>query len=72
MRDDMTFSIGLGLPVMATPGVGNRPAPRADEKEAAQVFYVVAIRDTQRLVIEDGGGGSRFQHTSSQIARADL
>ena len=38
----MKVSKGLGFPVMALPGAGHMPAPGADEKEAARVFYVEA------------------------------
>jgi predicted nuclease of restriction endonuclease-like (RecB) superfamily len=47
----------LAFPVVALPGVGHMPAPGEDEKEAARVFYVVATRATQRLVMGVGGHG---------------
>jgi superfamily I DNA/RNA helicase len=56
----MKVSKGQEFPVVALPGVGNMPAKGADEREAAQVFYVAATRATQRLVIgvsRDGGFG---------------
>ncbi|MDD2918753.1 3'-5' exonuclease [Rhodoferax sp.] len=56
------ISKGLELPVLALSGVGHLPAPEEDEKETARVFYVAAMRATQRLVIGVGvcvglGGG---------------
>lgn len=53
----MKVSKGLQSPVVALPGVGRMPAKNEDEQEAARVFYVVAGRATQRLVIEAGGDG---------------
>ena len=57
MSDDMKLSKGLELPVVALPGVGHMPAAGEDEKDAARVFYVVATRATQRLVMGVGGDG---------------
>lgn len=68
MSDDMKLSKGLEFPVVALPGVGHTPAKGEDEKEAARVFYVVATRATQRLVIGvggDGGFGSKFGGTGT-------
>ena len=57
MSDDMKGCKGLGLPVVALPGLGHRPAKGEDEQKAARVFYLVA---TQRLVIGVRGvGGSK-------------
>lgn len=53
----MKASKGLGLPVVALPGMGRIPAPGDDEKGAARVFYVAVTRATQRLVIGVGGDG---------------
>ena len=53
----MKVSKGLGVSVVALPGVGHMPAAGADEKEAARVFYVGAARATQRLVVGVGGDG---------------
>ncbi len=46
---------GLEFHVVALAGVGHMPAKGEDKQEAARVFYVVATRATQRLVIEVGG-----------------
>lgn len=46
----MQVKKGLEFPV-ALPCVGHMPARGADEQEAARVFYVVATRATQGLVI---------------------
>ena len=59
----MKVSNGLGFPVVALPGVGHTPAPGADEKAAARVFYVAATRATQRLLVTvsgDCGFGARL------------
>ena len=58
----MKVSKGLGLPVVALPGMGRIPAQGDDEKGAARVFYVAATRATratQRLMITLCGN-SRF------------
>ena len=55
ISDDVTVSKGLGLPVVAVPGVGHMPAPCEDEQDAARVFYVAATRATQRLEIGEDG-----------------
>jgi superfamily I DNA/RNA helicase len=52
----MKVSKGLEFPVVALPSVGHMPAAGEDEQAAARVFYVVAARATQRLVIGAGGG----------------
>ena len=52
----MKASKGLGLPVVALPGMGRIPAQGDDEKGAARVFYVAVTRATQRLVIGVGEG----------------
>ena len=57
MSDDLKVSKGLGLPVVALPGVGPILAPGKDETEAARVFYVAATRATQCMVM---GGCQRF------------
>jgi hypothetical protein len=58
MSDYMKVSKGLGVPVVALPGLGHMPAKGEDAKEAAWVFYVAATRATQRVVIGvDGDGG---------------
>ena len=46
----------LKFPVMTLHGVGHMPAA-AHKKEAARVFYVLATRATQRLVMGKGGDG---------------
>jgi superfamily I DNA/RNA helicase len=51
----MKASKGLEFPVVALPGVRHMPAKGEDEQEAARVFYLVATRATQRLVIGVGG-----------------
>ena len=51
----MKVSKGLEFPVVALPGVGHMPAAGEDEKEVARVFYVVATRATQRLVMGVSG-----------------
>jgi hypothetical protein len=57
MSDDMKVSKGLGFPVVALPGVGYMAAKCEDEQVAARVFYVAAMRATQRLVMGVGGDG---------------
>ncbi len=54
----MKVSKGLGLPVVALPGVGHMPAAGKDETAAARVFYVAATRAMQRLVSGVGGGSA--------------
>lgn len=54
----MKVSKGLEIPVVALPGVGHMPAKGEGEQEAARVFYVVATRTTQRLLIGVGGDGA--------------
>ncbi|MCZ4316197.1 NERD domain-containing protein [Comamonadaceae bacterium G21597-S1] len=56
----MHASKGLEFPLVAIPGLGQMPAPGADEHEEARLFYVAATRATQRLVIAAGGGGGGF------------
>ena len=66
MSDDMKVSKGREFPVVALAGVGYVPAAGEDEKDAARVFYVVATRATQRLVMGvggDGGFGVQFSAT---------
>ena len=65
----MPVSEGLGVPVVALPGVGHMPAKGEDEQEAAQVFYVAATGAAQRLVI-GVGGESKFgdKFTLAQIS----
>ena len=53
----MKVSKGLVFPVVALPGVGHMPAKGEDEQEGARVFYVVATRATQKLVIGVSGMG---------------
>ena len=53
----MKVSKGLEFLVVALPGVGHMPAPGEDETEAARVFYVVATRAMQRLVMGIEGEG---------------
>jgi superfamily I DNA/RNA helicase len=52
--DDMRVSKGLEFPVVERSGVGHMPAKGEDEQEAAGVFYVAAMRATQRLVLGVG------------------
>ncbi len=54
----MKVSKGLEFPVVALPGVGHMPVAAEDEQESARVFYVAAMRATQRLVIGVGGDGT--------------
>lgn len=54
----MNVSKGLEFPVVTLPGLGHMPEPGEDEQEAARVFYVVATRATERLVIGVGGDGA--------------
>ena len=63
----MKVSKGLEFSGVALLGVGHMPARGEGEKEAAGVFYVVATRATQRLVMGmgmgmggDGGFGVRL------------
>lgn len=59
----MRVSKGLEFPVVAIPGLGAIPAPGADEKEEARLFYVAATRATDKLLLTasgDGGFGKRF------------
>ena len=50
----MKVSKGLEFPMVALTGIGHRPSPGEDEKEAARVFYVAATRG---LVLGLGGDG---------------
>jgi DNA helicase IV len=50
-------SKGLELPVVALVGADHMPAPSADERKEAKLFYVGATRATQRLMIGVGGAG---------------
>ena len=54
MSDDIKVSKGLELLVVGLPGVGHMPAASEDEKDAARVFYVAAMRATQKLVVGVG------------------
>lgn len=61
----MTMKVNkdLEFPVVELPGVGQIPAARVDEKEAARVFYVAATRATQRLLLgiqNSQGFGAKF------------
>lgn len=59
----MKVSKGLEFPIVAIPGVGSMPAPGADEKEEARLFYVAATRATEKLLLTisgDGAFGKRF------------
>jgi hypothetical protein len=59
----MKVSKGLEFPIVAIPGVGSMPAPGADEKEEARLFYVAATRATDKLLLTisgDGAFGKRF------------
>jgi superfamily I DNA/RNA helicase len=47
----MKVSKGLEFSVVALSGVGHMPAKGEDDQEAARMFYVAAIRATQRPVI---------------------
>lgn len=71
MSDDMKVNKGLEFPVVALPGAGHMPAKGEDEQEAARVFYVLATRATQRLVIGVGGDGrfgERLINITSSLA----
>lgn len=60
----MKVSKGLEFPIVAIPGVGSMPAPGADEKEEARLFYVAATRATEKLLLTisgDGAFGKRFE-----------
>jgi superfamily I DNA/RNA helicase len=57
----MKVSKSLEFPVVAITGVGHIPEAREDEKEAARVFYVVAIRATQMLVPTTSNTGGIFR-----------
>lgn len=50
----MRVSKGLAFPMVALSCVGNMPAKGENEQEAARVFFVAAMRATQRLVIGVG------------------
>jgi superfamily I DNA/RNA helicase len=59
----MKVSKGLEFPIVAIPGVGSMPAPGADEKEEARLFYVAATRATEKLLLTisgDGAFGKKF------------
>lgn len=59
----MKVSKGLEFPIVAIPGVGSMPAPGADEKDEARLFYVAATRATDKLLLTisgDGAFGKRF------------
>lgn len=60
----MQVKKGLEFPVVALPCVGHMPVRDADEQEAARVFYVVATRATQGLVI--GGALGRLGSSLNQ------
>ena len=52
---------GLKLPLVALPGVGHMPATGEDEREAARVFYVAAMRASQKLLITARGDEKCFE-----------
>lgn len=63
----MKVSKGLEFPIVAIPGVGSMPAPGADEKEEARLFYVAATRATEKLLLTlsgDGAFGKRIELVS--------
>ncbi len=62
----MKATKGLRFPLMALPGVGHMPALSANEKEAARVFYMAAMRATQRLVMGVGGTSKLAQRLMCQ------
>ncbi len=51
-------------------GVGRMPAPGADGREAAQVFYVAATRATYKLLVGVRRGG-RFRETLAAASVAN-
>ncbi|HEX7890003.1 MAG TPA: 3'-5' exonuclease [Ramlibacter sp.] len=53
----MHASKGLEFPVVAVPGVGQRPAVWAEVGDEARLFSVAATRATQRLVVTVSGEG---------------
>ena len=58
----MKVSKGLEFSVVALPGVGHMRSPGEDEKEAARMFYVVATRATQRLLLTTSVDGGFYHH----------
>jgi hypothetical protein len=61
--------------VVALPDLEHMPAMGEDVREAARVFYVVAMRATQRLVIwvrGDGGSKAAEMAINPQINRSQL
>jgi hypothetical protein len=50
MSDDLKVSKGMGLPVVAQPGLGHMPAKGDDAQEGERVFYAAVPRVTQWLV----------------------
>jgi len=51
------ISKGLEFPVVALVGAGPMPAAGEDEREELRLFYVLATRATQLLVVGGSGGG---------------
>ena len=64
----MKASKGMGLPVVALPGMGRIPAQGHDEKGAARVFYVAVTRATQRLVIGVCEGWGMMKAAAPKLA----
>ena len=65
MSDDMKVSKGLEFPVVALPGVGRMPAKGEDEKEAARVFYVEAIKHAPNFLITTSGHGTFLERLAN-------
>ena len=70
ISDDVRVSTRLGFPVVVLAGVGHMPAKGENEQEAARVFYVVATRATQRLVI--GASAGQYLRAGSPAVRPYL
>ena len=66
------ISKGLEFPVVALVAAGPMPAAGEDEREELRLFYVLATRATQLLVVGgSGGGGSPLWYRKKTRLAAD-
>ncbi|WP_240620582.1 ATP-binding domain-containing protein [Limnohabitans planktonicus] len=64
----MKVSKGLEFPLVVLPGLWHMTAAGEEENESARMFYVVATRATQRLVMGVGGNGKFPNRLNQQLA----
>jgi superfamily I DNA/RNA helicase len=64
----MKVSKGLEFPLVVLPGLWHMTAAGEEENESARMFYVVATRATQRLVMGVDGNGKFSNRLNQQLA----